>query len=87
MVSRGTRGARRVCAPCARRNARRVAPPGCAKAWNSLEQGLAECHPKSRDRAVPDVLLSGDHGRVAQWRSEMALARTRERRPDLLKIE
>jgi tRNA (guanine37-N1)-methyltransferase len=33
---------------------------------------------------VPDVLLSGDHGRVADWRREMRLRRTRERRPDLL---
>lgn len=33
---------------------------------------------------VPEVLLSGDHGRVAQWRAEQARQRTRERRPDLL---
>jgi tRNA (guanine37-N1)-methyltransferase len=33
---------------------------------------------------VPDVLLSGDHGRVAQWRREQAESRTRERRPELL---
>ena len=32
---------------------------------------------------VPDVLRSGDHGRVARWRRAQALARTRERRPDL----
>jgi tRNA (guanine37-N1)-methyltransferase len=35
-------------------------------------------------RAIPDVLVSGDHGRVARWRHEQALALTRERRPDLL---
>ncbi len=34
--------------------------------------------------AVPDVLTSGDHGAVARWRHEQALARTREMRPDLL---
>lgn len=34
--------------------------------------------------SVPDVLLSGDHGAVARWRLEQRLARTRERRPDLL---
>lgn len=34
--------------------------------------------------AVPDVLLSGDHGAVDRWRLEQRLARTRERRPDLL---
>jgi tRNA (guanine37-N1)-methyltransferase len=33
---------------------------------------------------VPDVLLSGDHARVARWRRAQALRRTRERRPDLL---
>ncbi len=33
---------------------------------------------------VPEVLRSGDHGRVARWRRAQALARTRERRPDLL---
>jgi len=33
---------------------------------------------------VPDVLVSGDHGRIAKWREERALERTRERRPDLL---
>lgn len=33
---------------------------------------------------VPDVLLSGDHGRIANWRREQRLRRTRERRPDLL---
>lgn len=32
---------------------------------------------------VPDVLLSGDHGRVKQWRRSQALKRTRESRPDL----
>jgi tRNA (guanine37-N1)-methyltransferase len=33
---------------------------------------------------VPDVLVSGDHGKVAKWRREQALLRTRQRRPDLL---
>lgn len=33
---------------------------------------------------APEVLVSGDHGRVARWRREQALRRTRERRPDLL---
>jgi tRNA (guanine37-N1)-methyltransferase len=37
-----------------------------------------------RGRAVPDVLLSGDHGRIARWRRKQALSATRERRPDLL---
>lgn len=33
---------------------------------------------------VPAVLLSGHHGQVASWRAEQSLARTRQRRPDLL---
>lgn len=37
-----------------------------------------------RGRDVPDVLLSGDHGRIARWRHEQQLARTADRRPDLL---
>lgn len=36
---------------------------------------------------VPDVLLSGHHGRVETWRREQALRRTRARRPDLLEPE
>ena len=35
-------------------------------------------------RAIPPVLLSGDHGAVARWRREEAERLTRERRPDLL---
>src|SRR5712692_1721855 len=34
--------------------------------------------------AVPQVLLSGDHGRIARWRREQSLRRTFERRPELL---
>lgn len=33
---------------------------------------------------VPEVLLSGDHGRIAEWRREQRKRRTAERRPDLL---
>jgi tRNA (guanine37-N1)-methyltransferase len=33
--------------------------------------------------AVPDVLLSGDHGRIETWRREQRVRRTMERRPDL----
>ncbi len=37
-----------------------------------------------RGWAVPEVLRSGDHGRVARWRRAEALRRTLERRPDLI---
>jgi tRNA (guanine37-N1)-methyltransferase len=41
--------------------------------------------PEFRGRRVPEVLLSGDHARIAAWRSEQAVARTNSRRPDLRK--
>jgi tRNA (guanine37-N1)-methyltransferase len=37
-----------------------------------------------RGARVPEVLLSGDHGRIARWRRREALRATRERRPELL---
>jgi len=37
-----------------------------------------------RDRAVPDVLLSGHHGQIEAWRKAQALDRTRVKRPNLL---
>jgi tRNA (guanine37-N1)-methyltransferase len=40
--------------------------------------------PEYRGWQVPDVLLSGDHARIARWRREQSLLRTRQRRPDLL---
>jgi tRNA (guanine37-N1)-methyltransferase len=38
-----------------------------------------------RGMKVPDVLLSGNHAEIEKWRREQAKARTKERRPDLLK--
>ena len=34
--------------------------------------------------SVPEVLLSGNHGAIEQWRAEQRRERTRERRPDLV---
>jgi len=36
-----------------------------------------------RGMQVPDVLISGDHGKIAAWRQEQAEVKTRQRRPDL----
>jgi tRNA (guanine37-N1)-methyltransferase len=53
------------------------------------EEGLLD-HPHYtrpavvRGLEVPEILRSGDHAAIAAWRREQALARTRERRPDLL---
>ena len=41
--------------------------------------------PEFRGHKVPVILLSGDHAKIAAWRREQALHRTRDRRPDLLK--
>jgi tRNA (guanine37-N1)-methyltransferase len=40
--------------------------------------------PEWRGRAVPEVLLSGHHGRIARWRRDQALRRTTAHRPDLI---
>ena len=55
----------------------------------SHEDGLLEypsyTKPASwRGQEVPPILLSGNHGAIATWRREQQLARTRQRRPDLL---
>lgn len=40
--------------------------------------------PQWRGLGIPEVLLSGHHAKIAQWRLEQARQRTRERRPDLV---
>ena len=54
----------------------------------SFTDGLLEYPQYSRpevwhDKAVPPILLSGDHAKVDAWRLEQSLTRTKERRPDL----
>lgn len=52
---------------------------------DGLLEGPSYTRPVSwRGLEVPPVLLSGDHARIAEWRGEQSLRRTRERRPDLL---
>ena len=44
--------------------------------------------PVWRERAVPDILLSGHHENIARWRREQSLVRTRDKRPDMFeKVE
>ena len=55
----------------------------------SFQTGLLEYPHYTRPRefeglTVPEILLSGDHARIARWRREQALRRTRALRPDLL---
>ena len=40
--------------------------------------------PEFRGWKVPEVLLSGDHGRIEKWRREQALSRTLKKRPDMI---
>ena len=54
----------------------------------SHEDGLLEypVYTKPADwngRQVPEILLSGDHGRIAAWRHQQRLERTAARRPDM----
>jgi len=56
---------------------------------DSFSHGLLDCPHYTRpevidEGAVPDVLLSGNHQAIAQWRLMQSLGRTAERRPDLL---
>jgi tRNA (guanine-N1)-methyltransferase len=70
--------------------------PGTVGTAQSLEQeshsALLLEHPhytrpaSFRGQEVPQVLRSGDHGAIARWRQEQQLARTRERRADLLAL-
>ena len=56
----------------------------------SFENGLLEYPQYTRPveilgRRVPDVLMSGHHEKINEWRKEQSIMRTRERRPDLYK--
>jgi tRNA (guanine37-N1)-methyltransferase len=58
-------------------------------AEESFEDGLLEYPQYTRPRVfegreIPEVLLGGDHGKVARWRRDEQLRLTRERRPDLI---
>lgn len=59
---------------------------------DSFEAGLLDCPHYTRpevfeNKAVPSVLLSGNHAKIADWRSEQARAFTGRLRPDLLQSE
>lgn len=56
---------------------------------DSFVEGRLDCPHYTRPEVwrgsqVPEVLLSGDHAKIAEWRREQAEARTRRRRPDLV---
>lgn len=67
---------------------------GCAdsKEFESFTQNLLEYPQYTRPAVyrglkVPDVLLSGDHQKIADWQQKQSFLRTKMRRPDLLKKE
>lgn len=65
-------------------NAESAADDSFSKADGPALEGPVFTKPPTwRDREVPDVLLSGDHGRITTWRAQQAHQRTHERRPDL----
>jgi len=56
---------------------------------DSFAEGLLDCPHYTRpdsyqDLQVPDVLLSGNHEKIRQWRLQQSLLRTQQRRPDLM---
>jgi tRNA (guanine37-N1)-methyltransferase len=56
---------------------------------DSFSRGLLEYPQYTRPEVfrgmkVPEILLSGDHAKIAQWRKQQALERTKKSRPDLL---
>ncbi len=56
--------------------------------FTELRGGGLDCQwytkpPEYRGLEVPEVLLSGHHAKIEQWRAEQATARTKQRRPDL----
>ena len=68
--------------------------PGTRTAEDSFAEGLLDwphytrperLAPEHGERAVPPVLLGGNHGAVRRWRVKQALGRTWLRRPDLLR--
>ena len=57
---------------------------------DSFADGLLDCPHYTRPDnyqglAVPDILLSGNHGEIKRWRLRQSLLRTQQRRPELLK--
>jgi len=74
--------------------------PGALGAGDSaMQESFSECRGRRleypqytrpevfRDMRVPEVLLSGDHAKIAAWRHQQSLARTKKLRPDLLSTD
>ena len=72
----------------------RLLPGALGDARSSLEESFSDPNMleapaytkpnEFRGMKVPDVLLSGDHGKISSWKKDQALARTKANRPDLL---
>jgi tRNA (guanine37-N1)-methyltransferase len=72
----------------------RLLPGVLGDEMSAVEESFSDAHlleaphytkpAEYRGHSVPEVLLSGHHARIAEWRKQMALERTRQNRPDLL---
>jgi tRNA (guanine37-N1)-methyltransferase len=67
-----------------------VLPEGAVENESFSEEALLEyphyTNPRSYDgHDVPEVLLSGNHAKIAEWKKEQSEKRTQENRPDLIK--
>ena len=61
------------------------------ESFSSASKGLLEFPQYTRPaefegKKVPEILLSGDHARIAKWRAAQSLERTQQKRPDLLNL-
>lgn len=61
----------------------------CAAQTDSFEGGIFDCPhytrpPQFEGKTVPEVLLSGNHEKIAEWRKNKAMEKTRQVRPDLI---
>ena len=71
----------------------RLLPGALGDAQSAIEESFsnpnlleAPCYTRPVEfmgKSVPEILLSGNHAKIAAWREEQALVRTRENRPDL----
>ena len=62
---------------------------GDSAGQDSFAEGLLDCPHYTRPenyqgQEVPEVLLSGNHEKIRRWRLQQSIARTQERRPELM---
>ena len=63
--------------------AARCIPSTCLPAGIRAGRRVPFASASGHGRAIPEILTSGNHEKVRQWRRKQSLRRTRERRPDM----